>query len=103
MKNKIEKIFGILFIVCFLYFSEMYLLPFHLWYYNETTGIIQKASQVPGAMGYETKVIYKFEVDKNEYSNVSYEHPSDSISKGDTIIVRYNKIYIKDNWLYSKK
>lgn len=101
MKTKI--IIGFI-AVAFLYFSDLYLLPFNLWYYTECKGIVTKVEKVPGHLGSEAKVSYEFNLSNSEmYKNISYEFLSDSIRKGDTIIIHYISFYPKENWLFRKQ
>jgi len=98
------KIIITLIAFAFLYFSELYMLPFGLWYYNECKGIVEEVKIVPGAMSSNTQIKYHFYIDKKEYNNIN-ERVWDNYDykKGDTITVRYVPFYPTENWCLFEK
>jgi len=98
------KIIITLIIIAFLYFSHIYLIPFRIWLHIESKGIVESSELVPGAMGYNTLIKYRFTVDGKTYRNADEQSGDNYDYKtNDTITVCYISFYPTENWCLFEK
>lgn len=100
MKKKIKILIGIVVTIAFLYFSELYLLPFNYCCYNESKGIVTEVNTVSGAMVQNTEIKYSFTVQGKTYKNTDERTgTSFGIKENDTITVHYIAFNPNKNWI----